>query len=57
MNHVSMMQQPVEQSCCNHGIAEKLAPVAEVLVAGQDDAAMLVAFGDKAEEKFGLLAV
>ena len=52
-----MMQQPVEQSRGDHGIAEKLAPVAEVLVAGQDDAAMLVAFGDQSEEKFGLLAV
>lgn len=32
INHVSMMQQPVEQSRGDHGIAEQLAPVAEILV-------------------------
>ena len=33
---MGVMQQPVEQGRGNHSVAEQLAPVAEVFVAGQD---------------------
>jgi hypothetical protein len=38
-------------------IAEQFVPVAEIFVAGQNDAAVLIAFRHQPEEKFGLLAV
>ncbi|MPM73286.1 hypothetical protein SDC9_120263 [bioreactor metagenome] len=53
---MGVMQQPVKQGRSNHSVAEQLAPVAEVFVAGQDDASVLVAFGHQPEEKLGLLA-
>lgn len=56
INHMGVMQQPVKQGRSNHSVAEQLAPVAEVFVAGQDDASVLVAFGHQPEEKLGLLA-
>lgn len=54
---MSMMQKPVQQCRCQYIIAEQLASVAEILIAGQNDTAMLIALRNQPEEQFGLLPV
>ncbi|MDP9260148.1 MAG: hypothetical protein M3Q31_26850 [Actinomycetota bacterium] len=49
-----MVDEPVDQGCGDHGVAEDLAPLLEAAVAGDDDRAVFAAAGD--EEEVGGLA-
>ena len=42
VQQVAVMQQPVQDGRGDDGVAEKLTPLAEALVGGQDDAAPLI---------------
>jgi len=52
-----VVQQPVEDGGGDDRVAQDIAPVAEALVGGQDDAAALVAGRDEGEERGGGEAV
>ena len=54
---MSMVQEPVKQGCRQHRVTEQLTPSAEILVAGQDHAAMFILLGNQAEEQFCFLTV
>ena len=45
VEHVAVVQQPVQDGRGDDGVAEKLAPLAEALVGSQDDAAPLPSAG------------
>ena len=47
VDHLAVVEQPVEDGRCDHGIAEELLPVAEALVGGDDRRVSLVAVGDE----------
>ena len=49
-----VMEEPVEDGGGDDPVAEDLAPAPEALVAGQDQAAPLVAAADELEEEIGL---
>lgn len=50
-----MVQQSVQKRRCQHIVTEQFSPAAEILVAGQDDAAMLISLGNQTEEQLRLL--
>ena len=57
VQHLAVVQQPVQDGRGDDGIAEKLAPLAEALVGRQDDAAPLIAGRHQGEEGGGGLPV
>ncbi len=52
-DHHGVMKQPVEQSGCDHRVAEHLAPFGEGAVGGEDHGAFLIACADQLEEQVG----
>jgi hypothetical protein len=54
---VRVMDEPVDHGCGDGVVAEDLAPAAEGLVGGDDDAGGLVAGGDELEEQAGGLGL
>ena len=56
VQNMCMVQQSVQKRRCQHIVTEQFSPAAEILVAGQDDAAMLISLRDQAEEQLRLLA-
>ena len=57
VEHVAVVQQPVQHRRGDHGVAEQFAPLAEALVGSEDYAAPLVASRDQGEEGGGRLPV
>src|SRR6185436_14371476 len=57
VQHVTVVQEAIEDRRGDDAVAEDLAPLAEALVRGQDDAAALVARRDEREEGGGRHAV
>ena len=53
VQHVAVMQQPVQDSRGNDGVVEKLSPLAEALDGGQDYRAPLLPSGHQGEESGG----
>uniref|UniRef100_A0A915LAP7 Uncharacterized protein n=1 Tax=Romanomermis culicivorax TaxID=13658 RepID=A0A915LAP7_ROMCU len=51
LHHDRVMQQPVEQGCCNDTVAEYLAPLTEAAIGSQDNRAPLIAGVDQLEEQ------
>lgn len=54
---MGVVEQPVQQSSGQNIVAEQFPPITEILVAGQDDTAVLIPFRDQAEQQLSLLAV
>ena len=50
VQHVAVMQQPVQNCRGDDGVAQKLAPFSEALVGRQDDAAFLIPGRHQGEE-------
>ncbi len=50
VDYPRVMKAPVQDGRGDHGVAEKLMPVDEALVGGQDGRALLVAVGDEKEK-------
>jgi hypothetical protein len=44
-DHRGVVDEPVDQGSCDHGVAEDLAPLLEAAVAGDGDRAAFVAAG------------
>ena len=57
VEHVAVVQQPVQHRRGDDGVAEQFAPLAEALVGSEDYAAPLVASRDQGEEGGGRLPV
>ena len=57
VDHVAVMQQPVEDGRGDDGVPEQFAPLAEALVRSEDYGAPLVAGGDQGEEGGGRVPV
>jgi len=55
--YAAMMQQPVEHGRGNHRVTHQLSPVAEVLVAGENDTAALISLANQAKQQLRLLTV
>ena len=55
VEHMAVMQQPVEDRRGGHRAAQQFTPLAEALVGGQDDAASLAAGRYQGEEGGGRL--
>ena len=53
VQHVAVVQQPVQHRRGDDGVAEKLSPLPEAFIRRQDDAAPLVPSGDQGEERSG----
>ena len=49
VQHVAVVQEPVQDGRGDHGVAQQFAPLGEALVGGQNDAAPLVAGRDQGE--------
>lgn len=52
-----VLEESIENGRGNHGIAEDFAPVAETLIARQNDRAPFVATRDELEEQIGALPI
>ena len=52
-----MVQEAVEDSAGDHGVAKHIAPRTETLITGDDDATAFVAAGDQLKEEIGAVAV
>jgi hypothetical protein len=57
VDDLGVMKETAEDGRGDHSATEKLLPVAEALVRGQDRGALLVALGDELEEEVGLAAI
>ena len=51
LDHVGMMEQPIEQRHCDHWTAEDVAPIGEALVRGYDHRALLIPCIGQLEEQ------
>lgn len=51
------MHHPIDGSCGRHRISEDLVPFAEDQIAGDQDGAPFIAFGEQGEQHLHLLAV
>ena len=51
LDNDGMVQQPVEQRCCDDGAAEDVAPFSKTAVRGEDHRAFLVSRIDELEEQ------
>lgn len=54
---MGVVEQSVQQSGGQNIVAEQFPPITEILVASQDDAAVLIPFRDQTEQQLSLLAV
>lgn len=54
---MSVVEQSVQQRSGQNIVAEQFPPIAEILVAGQNDTAVLIPFRDQTEQQLSLLAV
>ena len=54
---MGVVEQSVQQRSGQNVVAEQFPPIAEILVAGQDDTAVLIPFRDQTEQQLSLLAV
>ena len=57
VDHLRMMEKPVEDRRGDDRVAEELLPIAEAFVRGQDRRAFLVPVGDELEKEIRLAAV
>jgi len=57
VDHLAVMQQPVQDGRCDHRVSEQLLPIAKTLVGGDDRRVFLIPVGDELEKQVGFAAV
>ena len=51
LKDVTVVRQPIQQSCSHLGITEHTSPLAEAEIGGDDDAGLLVKLGEQMEQQ------